>query len=812
MKKNISINISGIIFHIEEDGYETLKKYLDSINKYFSTFEDSSEILADIESRIAEIFLSKLNEEKQVITSEDVNALVATMGSVSDFKAAEDSESTTETTSASSGSFADETATPGADTGGSVPPPSFTPSKQLMRDQKRKILGGVCAGLANYFSIDALWIRLIFAILFFAWGITLFAYVVMWIVVPGSYDLEEPVTGKKMFRDPERKIIGGVSGGVAAFIGIDVIAVRVLFIIFTIAAGTGLFIYIVLWLILPEARTLTDRVQMQGEPVTLSNIESTIKKSQTDKPAEEESTLTRVLLFPFRLLGMILAGLGRVLVPLLEVIRVAIGIVIAFTGISLTLAIIATSGILFGLFSATTFSLPWMVEMSEASIPFDTLLAAFPAWTMVAGFIGTIIPGIFIILLGVSVIAKRTVFSAAAGWTLFVLFFISMALLAVGIPKIVFSFKEQGEYKFENVYKLKGKTAVLQINEVGMDDYDAARLTLRGYGGADFKLVQTFKSQGTTRARAIENARMVDYHVDVRDSVFVFDSNLKFKPDAIFRGQRLDMILYIPYNFPFTMDEGIMRFITQYVDCCGMAGTNTVDQYTWKITEESGLECVNCPRDDEDEGEDEDDTDNDGYSGSLTDFSEVEITGKFDVRISKGHDYSVELVGPKNEKDKYNIYRSGETLVIEYKGRRNLNWNGRDWNTDDMRINISMPSLEKLEATGFGSIRFDDFDTHEMDIEARGPIRIRGEIRTQNLTLNLTGKSEADISGSATNLNARLELASKLRAYNLDAVDAMIEVSGASSAKVNVSGTLEIEEGVASSVDYRGNPNVVKRD
>src|SRR5436190_9634588 len=98
MKKNISINISGIIFHIEEDGYDTLRKYLDSINKYFSTFEDSSEILADIESRIAEIFLSKLTEEKQVITSEDVNALVATMGSVSDFKAVEDQE-TSETAS-----------------------------------------------------------------------------------------------------------------------------------------------------------------------------------------------------------------------------------------------------------------------------------------------------------------------------------------------------------------------------------------------------------------------------------------------------------------------------------------------------------------------------------------------------------------------------------------------------------------------------------------------------------------------------------------------------------------------------------------
>ncbi len=92
MKKNISINISGIIFHIEEDGYEKLKNYLDSINKYFSAFDDSKEIIADIESRIAEIFLARLSETKQVITLEDVDGLITTMGSIEDFQAVEDSD------------------------------------------------------------------------------------------------------------------------------------------------------------------------------------------------------------------------------------------------------------------------------------------------------------------------------------------------------------------------------------------------------------------------------------------------------------------------------------------------------------------------------------------------------------------------------------------------------------------------------------------------------------------------------------------------------------------------------------------------
>jgi phage shock protein PspC (stress-responsive transcriptional regulator) len=796
MKKNISINISGIIFHIEEDGYETLKKYLDSINKYFSTFEDSSEILADIESRIAEIFLSKLNEEKQVITSEDVNSLVATMGSVSDFKAAEDQDAAAENTSQQS-TFTNNTNDTQSTTGEQQQ--TFKASKQLMRDQKRKILGGVCAGLGNYLNVDPLWIRLLFAVLFFAYGITLFIYIIMWIVVPGSFDLDEPVTGRKMYRDRERKVIGGVSGGVAAFLGIDIVAVRVLFIVFAIMGGLGLFLYIVLWLILPEAVSLTDKMQMQGEPVTLSNIESTIKKSQTEKPAEDESTATKILLFPFRLIGMILTGLGKVIRPLVDVIRIAIGIMIVFLGIGLVFSFVVTGGILFGIFSAATFSLPWMNELSETTVPVDAILRAFPGWTALAGFIAAIVPSIFIVLLGVSIIARRIVFSATAGWTMFVLFFVSVAMLAVGIPKIVMSFKEDGEYRVENNYTTTGKKAILKVNEVGMDDYHVTRITLKGYDGKDIKLVQDFEAQGTTRAKAIENAKMVDYNVNVQDSMFTFDSNLRFRPDAIFRAQRLNMTLYIPYNFPFTMDEGISRMITQYVDW------ESRDNETWRITENRSLECITCGRENSDSGE----------ISELRDFSEVEVTGKFDLKISNGGQYSVELIGPEREKAKYSIYRSGETLVIEYKSpiKKSYRWeNMKELNGDEMRINITMPSLTKIEATGFGSIRFDEFNSNEMDIESRGPIKIRGEINTENLTLDLTGKSEAELSGRATKLSASLEFASKLRAYNLDVVDGIVEVSGASSAKVNVSGSLEMEEGVASSVDYRGNPHVINRD
>ncbi|NJN41913.1 MAG: PspC domain-containing protein [Flammeovirgaceae bacterium] len=213
---------------------------------------------------MAEIFLAKLNEGKQVITAEDVNSLVATMGSVSDFKAAETEFESEE---------------PKKDFKFKSEPKASSPSKKLYRDQQRKILGGVCSGLAHYFNIDPVWIRLLFALLILgSYGGLLLVYIILWIVLPGSDTLEEEASLKKMYRDQENKVVGGVASGVAAFFGADITLIRVLFVILTFVGGLGFITYLILWIALPEAKTITEKMRMQGEPVTLSNIESTVKK------------------------------------------------------------------------------------------------------------------------------------------------------------------------------------------------------------------------------------------------------------------------------------------------------------------------------------------------------------------------------------------------------------------------------------------------------------------------------------------------------------------------------------------------------
>jgi phage shock protein PspC (stress-responsive transcriptional regulator) len=307
MKKNISINIIGIIFHVEEDGYELLKNYLESISRYFSTYEDSKEITDDIESRIAEIFLGKLSNSKQVITREDVERVIKTMGSVEDFAAAEAMEE--DTSYRSTYTRTDEGYEhAGEETYG---------RKRLYRDTERKVLGGVAAGIAHYFKTDPLWIRLFFLLFFFAdafasFGtITLVTYIVLWIVLPGNPALQHDRKLKKLFRNPDDKVIGGVSGGIAAYFGTDATVIRLLFVFSIFLGGSGLLIYLVLWIITPEAKTLTDKMQMKGEPVTLSNIESSIKKNFSVDESGEEGLLLKIILFPFRLVAIVINALGK---------------------------------------------------------------------------------------------------------------------------------------------------------------------------------------------------------------------------------------------------------------------------------------------------------------------------------------------------------------------------------------------------------------------------------------------------------------------------------------------------------------------
>jgi phage shock protein PspC (stress-responsive transcriptional regulator) len=188
MNKTVSVNLNGLLFNIEEMGYERLLRYLNKIKIYFENSTGSDEIINDIEGRIAELFQERLADGRQVITEKDVDEVMGIMGKPEDFASEFDEESQ----------------------------PNYE---------------------SNYESGN-----------------------------------------KKLFRDPDDSILGGVCSGIAYYFGVERVVLRLIFALAFVFAGSGLLLYIILWIVMPVAKTTADKLRMKGEPVNVGNIERRFKE------------------------------------------------------------------------------------------------------------------------------------------------------------------------------------------------------------------------------------------------------------------------------------------------------------------------------------------------------------------------------------------------------------------------------------------------------------------------------------------------------------------------------------------------------
>jgi phage shock protein PspC (stress-responsive transcriptional regulator) len=185
MKITVSINLGGYSFNIDEDAYAELKRYLKNLELHFAGEESSSEILSDIETRMAEIFRTKITTYKQVINIDDVNQAISVLGTPEDI----------------------------SDNDGPTARDKFSS--------------------------------------------------------PGYH---------RMYRDPDHRIIGGVCSGMGAYWDIDPVIVRIIFVALVLAGGIGALVYLILYIVLPEAKSTAQKIEMKGDPVNIHNIKESVKK------------------------------------------------------------------------------------------------------------------------------------------------------------------------------------------------------------------------------------------------------------------------------------------------------------------------------------------------------------------------------------------------------------------------------------------------------------------------------------------------------------------------------------------------------
>ncbi len=182
MKKTLTINLGGTVYHIDDDAYRLLDNYLSNLKHYFRKQEGAEEIVNDIEMRIAELFAEKIAQGKQVVTVEDVEEIIARVGKPEDFEIADDE--------ADARKKAEQTAS--ADPGY---PRNATASRRLFRDPDNKLLGGIAAGLAAYLDWDITLVRILMIILvFIPYCPMIILYLIGWIVIPEAHTAAEKLS------------------------------------------------------------------------------------------------------------------------------------------------------------------------------------------------------------------------------------------------------------------------------------------------------------------------------------------------------------------------------------------------------------------------------------------------------------------------------------------------------------------------------------------------------------------------------------------------------------------------------------------
>lgn len=518
MNKTVNINLGGMFFHIDEDAYQKLARYFDAIKRSLSNTSGQDEIIKDIEMRVSELLTEKQKTDKHVVGLKDIDEVIAVMGQPEDYRIDDE-----ETKNAA---------------------PNFITSKnkKLYRDGENGMIGGVLAGLAHYFGIDKVWLRVFILILMLVFG-------------------------------------------------------------------TGALAYIILWIVMPEATTTAEKLEMTGEPVTISNIEKKVREefdnvSEKFKNANYDEMGNRIKT------GVGKAGntLGDFIIALFNVFSKFLGVILIITGLS-TLAALFIG--VFTLGSSTFIDVPWQ-NFIEAGNFTD-----YPVWTFgLLMFFAVGIPFFFLSLLGFKLLSPNLKsIGNIAKYTLLALWLIAVALaIAIGIKQVT-AFSVDGRViQKENISLKPTDTLLIKFRH---NDYFAKNLN----DDCDFKIILDSTSndviysnnvslriaqtdsksayiqiekeaKGKTLFEAKQRAGKIKYGYKIIGSQLVFDNYLLTELKDKFRDQEIEITVFLPIGTFLKMDQSAERY--DQTDDNYFSWDSDFNTAAYKV-ENDKIKCLNCP-------------------------------------------------------------------------------------------------------------------------------------------------------------------------------------------------------------------------
>jgi phage shock protein PspC (stress-responsive transcriptional regulator) len=545
MNKTININLGGFFFHIDEIAYQKLRKYLATISKSLSDdSQGKNEIIADIEARISELLTEKITDSRQVVSEGNIEDIIVIMGQPEDYTEGEEAYSD------SSYSYKRNSAS----------------GKKLFRDGDDKFLGGVASGVAHYFDIDTIWIRLLFLIV----------------------------------------TVAGV--------------------------GAGILVYIALWILLPEAKTTAEKLQMEGEAVNIDNIEKKIREEFTnvsesfrnaanqasEKIKDGASEFSEKMGQTFSAktkknngLQDFLNAIGEIAMVFFKILGKFIGVLFVIWGAAVILFLII------GGFSLGSFEF-LNIDGDFISYPDFFYEATLPRWLLTLSlFTLAGIPFLVLLVLGLRMLSSNIKkFSKITAITLLVVWFMALLIIIFTAVEFGASHANYGKSISNNRLDIVEKdTLVLKMinndvlyyqetlkrsskkHEVAIDGKlmmytNDIRLDVKKSNTEYAYFIIQKESYGRNRIKASKNAEKIKYEYTITDNEIVFDAFFLSDLKNIFKDEEIDITVFIPENATIYFDNSLKNFLSDVKNKENIYDKEMVDHY-FKMTN-TVLKCTDC--------------------------------------------------------------------------------------------------------------------------------------------------------------------------------------------------------------------------
>ncbi|MBC8051560.1 MAG: PspC domain-containing protein [Sphingobacteriaceae bacterium] len=422
-----------------------------------------------------------------------------------------------------------------------------------------------------------------------------------------TFDARKIKSPRTLYKDSDDRMIGGVCAGLGHYFDIEVKWVRLITLLLTLFSGIGLIPYLVLWIVLPTARSRQERMAMKGEAINLQNFKKTFDEETETTKTYNDTTYNP----PYQRINSndpireIVAFIGKAVKVFLKII---VGIIIVLDGFVLLALIV---GLVFGL--------GFINHTGFQEFPFNAVSHAYRAPIIFSIFLITIIPLLALIFFALRVLLNRKVLSRYGAFAMLMLWITGIAMGVYYGSSIAADFRE--EAKFEQISDLNPYPVLtlkldhkLFFTSEDSLKYNIDSGKIRGhviYGDNNLSgemkrykifieksdndkltLIKELSGRGRNFERALEAAQRISYQVIQQDSVINFHKYWSLSGNGIYRGQELKLHLKVPVNTRLLI-EGDMndRIYSHNSWQCREDREDYERPAVWVMTEE-GLKCA----------------------------------------------------------------------------------------------------------------------------------------------------------------------------------------------------------------------------